>query len=152
MGKKQRKDQRPCRQNRWSTISWTCPICSITMELSGYDKAHGARAQHVLPKVAPPIGDKIREGRKNNPVAIGASSTSITQRAFQRARMLAEDHNHDLRHCNTNGLFPFFQKTWFCTKCVCDSLLVALWLRYHATQEVHVFQEKSQMVEQPSQP
>ena len=41
-----------------------------------------------------------------------------SQRAFVRAKALAQDHDHDMRHCTSHGLFDAFKKTWFCTKCL----------------------------------
>ena len=57
---------RPWRQNRVSTIDWTCPICKVNMTLTGHDKAYGARKRHLqiahgkdVNEVGPPTRENL---------------------------------------------------------------------------------------------
>ncbi|CAL1147571.1 unnamed protein product [Cladocopium goreaui] len=121
-----KKDSRPSRQQRWSTIQWVCPICKQEMELSGHDKAYKKRALHLrnahntkLSMVGPSISEKISLGHKTGGKHAAAKNGAMaSQRAFVRAKALAQDHDHDMRHCTSHGLFDAFKKTWFCTKCL----------------------------------
>ena len=121
-GKPPLKDSRPCRQNRLSTIDWTCPICKVNMTLTGHDKAYGARKRHLqiahrkeVSEVGPPTKEKISLAHKKG---INHLKTTCIQKAFMRKKQVETEHDHLLFHCTLNGLFKVFQKTWFCSKCL----------------------------------
>ena len=123
-GKPPLKDSRPCRQNRVSTIDWTCPICKVNMTLTRHDKAYGARKRHLqiahgkdVSEVGPPTREKISLAHKKG---INHLKTTCIQRAFMRKKQVETEHDHLLHHCTSNGLYNYkvFQKTWFCGKCL----------------------------------
>ena len=123
-GKPPLKDSRPCRQNRVSTIDWTCPICKVNMTLTRHDKAYGARKRHLqiahgkdVSEVGPPTRETISLAHKKR---INHLKTTCIQRAFMRKKQVETEHDHLLHHCTSNGLYncKVFQKTWFCGKCL----------------------------------
>lgn len=117
------KDQRPSRQNRISTIQWVCPVCEVEMTLTGHDKALNARKRHLLTahnkeitEVGPSIRERIRQGHRNRP--FNKLRITCTQRAQIRLKQFEGEHDHNILHSGNSGLFPVFQRTWFCSKCL----------------------------------
>lgn len=93
------------------------------MTVSGPDKGYDQRKHHLqavhqttLSQVGPSRGEKIAAGHRASK-ASAKNGTANMQRALQRAKAYDGQHDHDLRHCASNGLFGAFKKTWFCAKC-----------------------------------
>lgn len=104
-------------------LKWTCPVCHEELTVRGHDNGLQQRKRHLKVKhnlmphqVGGSRSHKAKLGAKkraNN----GAASVAI-QRAIMKKKQVEHEHDHDLVHSTTQGLFPYFKKTWFCKKCV----------------------------------
>lgn len=115
-GKGPIKDQRPSRQNRISTIQWVCPVCEVEMTLTGHDKARDARKRHLLTA----HNKQLTEGGQGHKIYRPFNKLKVTwtHRAHLRLKQVEGGHDRNILHSGNSGLFPVFQRTWFCSKCL----------------------------------
>jgi hypothetical protein len=104
-------------------LKWTCPVCHEELTVRGHDnglqqcKRHLKVMHNLMPhQVGGSRSHKAKLGAKKR-AHKGAASVAI-QRAIMKKKQVEHEHDHDLVHSTTQGLFPYFRKTWFCKKCV----------------------------------
>lgn len=104
-------------------LKWTCPVCHEELTVRGHDNGLQQRKRHLqvmhnlMPhQVGGSRSHKAKLGAKKR-AHNGIASVAI-QRAIMKKKQVEHEHDHDLVHSTTQGLFPYFKKTWFCKKCV----------------------------------